>query len=169
MAEPRARHDDRAQIRITDVDGDTGGQQLRFTGCQFDAVLGHRAQVDAGRRRRGVIGQRKRAADARVENAQFDGPAHALASARRSAIRRSNCCATAVLLSGPRVCVPSAQNTCKVLQSASKSAPAQPTWLAAIRRSEEQTSELQSLMRISYAVFCLKTNKKYATSKQHKK
>src|SRR3546814_7749237 len=25
-----------------------------------------------------------------------------------------------------------------------------------IRRSEEQTSELQSLMRISYAVFCLK-------------
>src|SRR3546814_6788598 len=28
-------------------------------------------------------------------------------------------------------------------------------------RSEEHTSELQSLMRISYAVFCLKTNKKY--------
>src|SRR3546814_10909287 len=27
------------------------------------------------------------------------------------------------------------------------------------RRSEEQTSELQSLMRISYAVFCLKKNK----------
>src|SRR3546814_10822105 len=27
-------------------------------------------------------------------------------------------------------------------------------------RSEEQTSELQSLMRISYAVFCLKTKKK---------
>src|SRR3546814_7479794 len=26
-------------------------------------------------------------------------------------------------------------------------------------RSEEQTSELQSLMRISYAVFCLKNNK----------
>src|SRR3546814_7304499 len=26
-----------------------------------------------------------------------------------------------------------------------------------IRRSEEHTSELQSLMRISYAVFCLKT------------
>src|SRR3546814_8372444 len=28
----------------------------------------------------------------------------------------------------------------------------------AIRRSEEHTSELQSLMRISYAVFCLKKN-----------
>src|SRR3546814_9273845 len=30
-------------------------------------------------------------------------------------------------------------------------------------RSEEHTSELQSLMRISYAVFCLK-NKKYNTN-----
>src|SRR3546814_3453314 len=30
-----------------------------------------------------------------------------------------------------------------------------------LARSEEHTSELQSLMRISYAVFCLK-NKKYA-------
>src|SRR3546814_5982052 len=28
-------------------------------------------------------------------------------------------------------------------------------------RSEEHTSELQSLMRISYAAFCLKTKKKY--------
>src|SRR3546814_9414514 len=31
------------------------------------------------------------------------------------------------------------------------------SWLQA--RSEEHTSELQSLMRISYAVFCLKKNK----------
>src|SRR3546814_5553927 len=29
-----------------------------------------------------------------------------------------------------------------------------------VDRSEEHTSELQSLMRISYAVFCLKTTKK---------
>src|SRR3546814_9538591 len=29
-----------------------------------------------------------------------------------------------------------------------------------VDRSEEHTSELQSLMRISYAVFCLKTKKK---------
>src|SRR3546814_9233459 len=29
-------------------------------------------------------------------------------------------------------------------------------WLAGRRRSEEHTSELQSLMSISYAVFCLK-------------
>src|SRR3546814_2811419 len=33
-------------------------------------------------------------------------------------------------------------------------------------RSEEHTSELQSLMRISYAVFCLKKKKKLHTS-QH--
>src|SRR3546814_4499206 len=35
-----------------------------------------------------------------------------------------------------------------------------------IRRSEEHTSELQSLMRISYAVFCLK-KKKYKYIKEH--
>src|SRR3546814_7480452 len=35
------------------------------------------------------------------------------------------------------------------------------------RRSEEHTSELQSLMRISYAVFCLKKKKKHKTI-QHK-
>src|SRR3546814_2865817 len=34
------------------------------------------------------------------------------------------------------------------------------TTLAALLRSEEHTSELQSLMRSSYAVFCLKKNKK---------
>src|SRR3546814_2049530 len=32
--------------------------------------------------------------------------------------------------------------------------------MAALIRSEEHTSELQSLMRISYAVFCLKQKKK---------
>src|SRR3546814_7277622 len=34
------------------------------------------------------------------------------------------------------------------------------------RRSEEHTSELQSLMRISYAVFCLK-NKKHTIKTKH--
>src|SRR3546814_2411507 len=33
------------------------------------------------------------------------------------------------------------------------------------RRSEEHTSELQSLMRISYAVFCLKKKKQNTTDK----
>src|SRR3546814_7828039 len=35
-------------------------------------------------------------------------------------------------------------------------------------RSEEHTSELQSLMRISYAVFCLKKKKKIIKNKQNK-
>src|SRR3546814_1395038 len=35
-------------------------------------------------------------------------------------------------------------------------------------RSEEHTSELQSLMRISYAVFCLKKKKKNKTIKKTK-
>src|SRR3546814_8016973 len=34
-------------------------------------------------------------------------------------------------------------------------------------RSEEHTSELQSLMRISYAVFCLQKKNKNLISKQH--
>src|SRR3546814_2927802 len=45
-------------------------------------------------------------------------------------------------------------------------APASPAWITALpirprigSRSEEHTSELQSLMRISYAVFCLKKKK----------
>src|SRR3546814_2854646 len=46
----------------------------------------------------------------------------------------------------------------------SQSATPEPTRMAASRsprrRSEEHTSELQSLMRISYAVFCLKKKKK---------
>src|SRR3546814_6131941 len=33
------------------------------------------------------------------------------------------------------------------------------TWIGLWLRSEEHTSELQSLMRISYAVFCLKKKK----------
>src|SRR3546814_8966087 len=38
---------------------------------------------------------------------------------------------------------------------------------APCERSEEHTSELQSLMRISYAVFCLKKNKNYTTSQKN--
>src|SRR3546814_5877200 len=36
--------------------------------------------------------------------------------------------------------------------------------LAMSRRSEEHTSELQSLMRISYAVFCLKKKTNFSTN-----
>src|SRR3546814_8268727 len=42
-------------------------------------------------------------------------------------------------------------------------------WLGSLGfgRSEEHTSELQSLMRNSYAVFCLKKKKHINTNKQH--
>src|SRR3546814_6113469 len=36
-------------------------------------------------------------------------------------------------------------------------------------RSEEHTSELQSLMRISYAAFCLKKKTKHHTACRHKR
>src|SRR3546814_6084986 len=48
---------------------------------------------------------------------------------------------------------------------ADQSKPARPEKDEGAERSEENTSELQSLMRISYAVFCLKkkTKTKYTT------
>src|SRR3546814_6288263 len=39
--------------------------------------------------------------------------------------------------------------------------------VAGVNRSEEHTSELQSLMRISYAVFCLKKKKIYCKIRKH--
>src|SRR3546814_5109045 len=42
------------------------------------------------------------------------------------------------------------------------------SWLGALRRSEEHTSELQSLMRISYAVFCLKKKTKKTITELHR-
>src|SRR3546814_1800639 len=41
------------------------------------------------------------------------------------------------------------------------------TYIKNPSRSEEHTSELQSLMRISYAVFCLKKKKKQIQKRQH--
>src|SRR3546814_4302351 len=50
---------------------------------------------------------------------------------------------------------------CQRYQGKNKPWPAPVT--GPIRRSEEHTSELQSLMRISYAVFCLKKKNKSTT------
>src|SRR3546814_8894765 len=44
----------------------------------------------------------------------------------------------------------------------------QELYLAGRKRSEEHTSELQSLMRISYAVFCLKKKTETRTTTTHK-
>src|SRR3546814_2672586 len=38
---------------------------------------------------------------------------------------------------------------------------------ASINRSDEHTSELQSLLRVSYAVFCLKTHNDYTLFSRH--
>src|SRR3546814_3700367 len=45
--------------------------------------------------------------------------------------------------------------------------PSRQAWRFRGRRSEEHTSELQSLMRISYAVFCLKKKKKQKIKKKN--
>src|SRR3546814_5778352 len=47
----------------------------------------------------------------------------------------------------------------EIRAASSTAASAHATAIPTTRRSEEHTSELQSLMRISYAVFCLKKKK----------
>src|SRR3546814_10531729 len=66
-------------------------------------------------------------------------------STRHSTIRQWS------LLKWPRPSVTTSWSATSQLHSAR---------LQILLRSEEHTSELQSLMRISYAVFCLKKNKK---------
>src|SRR3546814_5322576 len=53
---------------------------------------------------------------------------------------------------------------------AAREAVSRPSMLASVLavRSEEHTSELQSLMRISYAVFCLKKKKNKRNKKTRK-
>src|SRR3546814_4593758 len=64
-------------------------------------------------------------------------------------------------------CEPGAEQACPQYRGANIAAAAHAS--SALRRSqaacrsEEHTSELQSLMRISYAVFCLKKKKHYST------
>src|SRR3546814_9422475 len=66
-------------------------------------------------------------------------------------------------------------STTNMNMSLVKTGPCLGKWDRSVARSEEHTSELQSLMRISYAVFCLKkkkknyktTNKLSYTMKQH--
>src|SRR3546814_5458623 len=51
-------------------------------------------------------------------------------------------------------------DTAEAMLTAPMSAPTVAAYASARTRSEEHTSELQSLMRISYAVFCLKKKNK---------
>src|SRR3546814_10288064 len=77
----------------------------------------------------------------------------------RSAIRRSSLGST-MLRTGSRARKGSYENANKhgghAKRGTRPSASAGPPSLMMDSRSEEHTSELQSLMRISYAVFCLK-------------
>src|SRR3546814_1625698 len=57
-----------------------------------------------------------------------------------------------------------AAETRRAIAAAEKAWPAWRKLLAKERRSEEHTSELQSLMRISYAVFCLKKKNQHNIS-----
>src|SRR3546814_3307646 len=57
-------------------------------------------------------------------------------------------------------CMPQVQAIATVAYPSLAARPAYSALSCAGIRSEEHTSELQSLMRISYAVFCLKKKKK---------
>src|SRR3546814_6461100 len=63
--------------------------------------------------------------------------------------------------SAASACAPASASSCnkRADTSLTSSAPCLPNHSIRRRRSEEHTSELQSLMRISYAVFCLKKKK----------
>src|SRR3546814_3628450 len=88
------------------------------------------------------------------------------------AVTRDGCCALPtqrerrrrrlrVKLGAPPLLAASMADHPRIAFLASRAEPAQQA-LAALR-SEEHTSELQSLMRISYAVFCLKKKTNYYT------
>src|SRR3546814_3576743 len=64
---------------------------------------------------------------------------------------------------------PSPARPTRWLRASGRARPVLPSRPALQARSEEHTSELQSLMRISYAVFCLKKKKKQITNKTVKK
>src|SRR3546814_7468289 len=79
----------------------------------------------------------------------------------RSRQRHSGRCTGAVLTVDIRTIAETGSTNADLLSLAGQQAIAEGFWLRAERqRSEEHTSELQSLMRISYAVFCLKKKKK---------
>src|SRR3546814_4685230 len=65
---------------------------------------------------------------------------------------------TPALSAGSSPGAATAFRSCSVVRPLLAWAP-MPSCRSLVRRSEEHTSELQSLMRISYAVFCLKKKK----------
>src|SRR3546814_1960742 len=76
----------------------------------------------------------------------------------------------AVMVDGRVVVIPACRKIKKVnstvLLTSPASGPTLSSWIST-SRSEEHTSELQSLMRISYAVFCLQKNKQRMIINNH--
>src|SRR3546814_2319081 len=90
----------------------------------------------------------------RYESVALGGPMHTASSASRTCIASASaveCTAT--------VLIPISWHARWIRSAIS------PRLAISSFRSEEHTSELQSLMRISYAVFCLKKNKKHQNRK----
>src|SRR3546814_6558991 len=80
--------------------------------------------------------------------------------------RQSAANATSTVFSSPTLAPTSASSMVGCIMSEPSKVPATSEPSAGTRsRSEEHTSELQSLMRISYAVFCLKKKKKKRVEK----
>src|SRR3546814_1634341 len=65
-----------------------------------------------------------------------------------------------LLMKSKPFCQPASQEARLLLRKEISCSAIDTLFTPAIKRSEEHTSELQSLMRISYAVFCLKKKKK---------
>src|SRR3546814_5430942 len=87
--------------------------------------------------------------------------ASAGAAAVADAIRwKAAPCAVASIRRSRLMSVAAASSATSAKRAASPSHAARWAWTNNMARSEEHTSELQSLMRISYAVFCLKKQKK---------
>src|SRR3546814_4210696 len=63
--------------------------------------------------------------------------------------------------------MPGTRSNASFRSSAKSSSVRYDKWSETRARSEEHTSELQSLMRISYAVFCLKKKNKNSNDKKH--
>src|SRR3546814_2817406 len=132
-------------MRISDWSSDVCSSDLHRP-RQGERAGGHRRRAargggEGGRRGRAQKGRQEAGEEGHQEQGQGEGRRRRRCGGRGRGRRRG-------LTPGPA----------RVLRDAPGGAPQHE-----VLRSEEHTSELQSLMRISYAVFCLKKKKKNTT------
>ena len=89
VAESRARQDHRGEARVLHVDREAGGNQLGLPGLEHQRRVEAGAQVQPGRTAGGVGGQRKIAADARIEDAHLQRRGAAVSVALKRAPSRA--------------------------------------------------------------------------------